>query len=67
MVNYGVAFKLPFTNMQRFAVLFLIAALASLASTTYQIIQKIADGNAARALRLLRHYCLHGLLLSLLK
>ena len=47
MVNYGVAFKLPFTNMQRFAVLFLIAALASLAKTTYQIIQKIADGNAA--------------------
>ena len=47
MVNYGTAFKLPFTNMQRFAVLFLIAVLASLASTTYQIIQKLAEGNAA--------------------
>ena len=46
MVNYSAAFKLPFTNLQRSAVLFLIVALTSLASTTYQVIKKVADGAA---------------------
>ena len=50
MVNYGAAFKLPFTNLQRSAALFLLAALASLAHATYQIIKLSVVKSAGQGL-----------------
>lgn len=48
MVNYGAAFKLPFTNIGRSATLFLISGLASLANTSYQIVRKLATQGAVQ-------------------
>src|SRR3989338_8415498 len=58
MVNYGVAFKLPFTSIGRSAALFFLAAVATLANASYSIISELLKNDAGQ-------YSVQAILLNL--